>query len=116
MKVDMSKKYKTRDGSDVRLYADDAGGRFPIHGAVKRPDDTWARDAWTADGRWTWPGGEGCDDLVEVKPRIKRRVWVLLYPDGTTNIANSERTAQALKTKAIACIPVDIDCEEGEGL
>lgn len=28
------KEYKTRDGRKVRIYATDAGGEYPIHGAV----------------------------------------------------------------------------------
>ena len=42
---------KTRGGSEVRIYADDAGGDYPIHGAWWYEAETrWVSAAWTAEG------------------------------------------------------------------
>lgn len=44
-------KCQTRDGEAVRIYATDAGGRWPIHGARRRADkERWAVMLWGADG------------------------------------------------------------------
>jgi hypothetical protein len=42
---------KTRGGNDVRLYADDGGGDYPVHGAwYYQAEDRWIPAAWTIDG------------------------------------------------------------------
>ena len=32
--IDMKKKYRTKDGREVRIYATDGVGHYPVHGAV----------------------------------------------------------------------------------
>lgn len=66
--ISKDKKYRTRDGKEARVYATDAGGDYPIHGAVKDDDDTWNTKCWTEGGRnmEDWK-----DDLIEVKPKVK---------------------------------------------
>lgn len=67
--IDITKKYTTRSGLPVRIYATDAGGIFSVHGAV---------GDWTASGHWSlvsWlPSGKRCNatppddwDLLPVK-------------------------------------------------
>jgi hypothetical protein len=52
-----------------------------------------------------------------VKPRIKREVWVNVYPHC---IGDGMETKELADMKArldrIACVKLIIDCEEGEGL
>ena len=113
--IDKSKTYRTCDGREVRIYATDGLGSHPVHGAVKNPDG-WRQATWMANGYWA--SVDTGSDLIEVKPRIKREVWVNAYPD--------ERLGQVFKTKEeadhysaphrIACVKLTIDCEEGEGL
>ena len=114
--ISKDKQYRTRDGREVRIYATDGGDDFPVHGAIKS-DDKWASDCWTIDGLFVYDSRSICD-LIEVKPRIKREVWVNLYKDErlvgaywTKDKANRECTDDR-----IACVKVEIDCEEGEGL
>lgn len=38
--IDMNKKYKTKDGKPVRIYATDCGGGWPVHGAYL-DDNVW---------------------------------------------------------------------------
>jgi hypothetical protein len=35
-KIELGKTYRTRDGREVKIYAVDGGGEFPIHGGVHR--------------------------------------------------------------------------------
>jgi hypothetical protein len=52
----------TRNGLQVRLYARDGGGEFPVHGAVLI-GKIWHPQHWTARGR-AFLGGESELDLV----------------------------------------------------
>jgi hypothetical protein len=65
--IDASKKYRTRSGNKVRIYAMDAGGNWPIHGAVFYPAlRQWDAFSWCADGSFRDDRSNGMD-LVEVE-------------------------------------------------
>jgi hypothetical protein len=49
-----------------------------------------------------------------VKPRIKRTVWLNVFRNGEV-VSTSEPPEHYITTR-FACVPVEIDCEEGEGL
>jgi hypothetical protein len=63
-------------------------------------------------------------DPVEVKPRIKKTVWVNIYDSGDYFIwprrSDADLAAEVTRVnegvRRIACIKVEIDYEEGEGL
>ncbi len=44
--ISKDKTYCTRGGQEVRIYATDAGGLFPVHGAIFQ-DGTWHGMKWT---------------------------------------------------------------------
>ena len=66
MKIEMNKKYKTKDGRAVRIYAVDGIGRYSVHGAIDVGDGYSVR-TWTYDGYRYSDEEEDCGDLVEVK-------------------------------------------------
>ena len=113
MTIDINKKYRTRAGQEVRIYATDAGGQWPIHGAVK--DDrylVWIAKSWSEKGQYLY---RDCH-LVEVKPRIQQTIYLNIY-DGYTSISYSEKVAEERADCGIrARVKVDIDVEEGHGL
>jgi hypothetical protein len=117
--IDISKNYRTREGREVRIYATGSGGIYPTHGAILREERTWLSECWTANGRY---GAnvvyDDPKDLIEVKPRHKRTVWLNLYPDPDVCFGYaSERNAnEGSDSDRIACIKVELDFEEGEGL
>lgn len=114
--ISKDKQYRTRDGREVRIYATDGYTNFPVHGALKN-DEGWMPLQWQKDGSWH-PSDKGFY-LVEAKPRIKREFWFNVYPDpqGTTVGCRSKEHADAMQApNRIACVKVEIDCEEGEGL
>lgn len=118
--IDKNKKYRTREGSNVTIYSTDAGGHYPVHGAIFSifNDNGWEIGSWDSDGRYDIDKDCHRHDLVEVKPRIKQSVWLNVYP---TNVAGAYETKEGADNQAhkgirIACVKVDIDCEEGEGL
>ena len=109
--IDKSKTYRTRDGREVRIYATDTGAKQPIHGAFKDPSGAWIQHSWNHSGE-DWYTFPNCD-LFEVRPRHKRTVWLHVWNGGTVCATEESYYVPAGR---IACIKVELDFEEGEGL
>ncbi len=134
--IDLKKRYRTRDGHEVRLYATDHGDKkFPVIGAISYNTANTCSYLWTADGKSAV--GYSPSDLIEVKPRITGWMNVyehlapkldpilnthLIYEGAfpgkmifkSRNEADRSSCATLNRGKRIACIPVDF--EEGQGL
>ena len=124
--IDKNRIYKTRDGREVRIYATDGNACGQIHGAIKTRSEGWLFHHWKSDGtHWH------CSDLdlIEVRPRHKRTVWLNMYleaalreikdrlPNECVQIYSSKEVADRWATHdRIACIKVDLDFAEGDGL
>lgn len=114
--IDITKKYKTRDDREVRIYATDGGGSRPVHGAVINHGE-WFLRHWSAKGTAFPDHGHCSDDLIEVKQRIKREVWVNVYEDECVAWPTKELADNRARTHSrLACVKITIDCEEGTGL
>jgi hypothetical protein len=113
--IELGKQYMTEDGCEVRIYALDAGGQMPVHGAIKR-GGVWVITAWSKQGRWSI--NNSINNLVEVKPRIRREVWVNVCRNEVNDewYFNRQTADEQSLSSRIACVKVVIDCEEGEGL
>lgn len=114
--ISKDKTYRTRGGQEVRIYATDGGGSHAVHGSVKM-NDGWRCTTWRADGL-VIAKEEHCADLIEVKPRHKRTVWLNVFEgDGGVGAFTMKEAADSFNSRRrIACIRVDLDFEEGEGL
>ena len=114
--IDPKKTYRTRDGREVRIYAVNAGGDKPVHGAIANKGK-WDFHCWSSLGDWA---SQECAatplDLIEVKPRIQREVWLNVYRDPRGGYHESKYEADRYGGNRIACVKLVIDCEEGEGL
>ncbi|CAB4124863.1 hypothetical protein UFOVP62_38 [uncultured Caudovirales phage] len=119
--IDINKQYRTRDGREVRIYATDGGLEHCMtHGAAKNKSGYWEAASWyTAHGGYYDCGVDHHYDLIEVRPRHKRTVWLNMYSDGNVGkLYDSKEHANGVERTArrIACIKVELDFEEGEGL
>jgi hypothetical protein len=112
--IDIHKKYRTRDGREVRIYATDGGGYWPIHGAIQLSCSGWMPTSWDNDGNAFNSGAHG--GLIEIRPRHKRTVWVNVYDKAICEWRTKEDADRNAGDTRIACIKVDLDFEEGEGL
>lgn len=118
--ISKDKQYRTRDGREVRIYATDGTGGYAVHGAILKPiddqpynDNEWSLTCWSEDGKHI----RDKYDLIEVKPRHKRTVWLNVYDHGPVIVYREEKTAAVNRMDGcIACIRVDLDFAEGEGL
>jgi len=110
--IDRNKQYKTRDGQEVRIYATDGGGSYPVHGAIKRSDG-WISASWGSSGYVVRPCRDMPDDLIEIKPRIKIERWITVSDNGSifvfTNKVKGGPSVFAVKH-------IVFEVEEGEGL
>ena len=116
--IDINKQYRTRDGREVRIYATDGTDDQSIHGAVK-DGNGWTIAAWYSDGVHARSNRNGPRDLIEVRHRHTLPLWLNIYPDGVVCYWSTKREADAMAdggNKRIACIKVELDFEEGEGL
>ena len=116
--IDPKKQYRTRQGLPVRIYAVDGDDEMPIHGAVLTAHG-WKVNSWQRSGKWLDGGNDGAD-LIEVKPLIKRKVWVNVYdaehPISWAFSSKGSANEHAASVGRIACVEIDIDVEEGHGL
>ena len=108
--IDINKKYRTRIGDEVRIYAVDGNEPRPVHGAF-RSQTGWVSCCWQLDGIQMF--NAGAYDLIEVKPRIQRTVWLALYPKGVAWFSSED---SLVGEDCLARVKVEIDVEEGEGL
>ena len=118
--IDKSKQYRTRDGRQVEIVCTDLSGTHPVLAIVTNEDGHRFSQQNTPGGRVCESHRETCPgDLIEVKPRIKRTYWVNVYKENVGWPWSGKESADGEANKVenrIACVPITIDCEEGEGL
>jgi hypothetical protein len=116
--IDIKKKYQTRDGREVRIYATDGYGTYFVHGAVLT-EEGWFPRCWTEQGELSHARlAHSAHDLIEVRPRHKVSVWINTYGATVSGGLYSTRESadEAAVSKRTGCIKVELDFEEGEGL
>lgn len=73
--ISMDKKYTTRDGRPVRIYAVDASGDYPIHGAIY-DGKLWNVSCWTHDGHYSKDDEYSFLNLIKAwEPQDKEPIW-----------------------------------------
>lgn len=76
--ISMDKKYRTRDGREVRLLCVDGPELWPVCGLI---DGDNMPSAWDLDGAFSTDGMHS-DDLIECHEPDIRTIWVNVYEDG----------------------------------
>ena len=111
--IDKDKKYTTRNGREVRIYATDCGGLYPVHGAILY-DGLWVINSWPLDGMDAIDSISNAD-LIEVKPRKKIERWVAIDSGGNASMYLSNPPPVVMMS-AFAIKHIVFEVEEGEGL
>ena len=114
--IDINKKYRTRDGREVRIYSTDTErAKKEVHGAIKDKDG-WYMLAWSKNGIFS--NVDRNLDLIEVPHRHKRTMWINVYSEewDYCTADSKEDADENASNDRIACIKVELDFEEGEGL
>lgn len=76
MKISMDKKYRTRDGRDVRLLCVDGPSRQSIIGLVEGKDNPVS---WSDEGRFYLHNETSVLDLIEYYEPDIRTIWVNVF-------------------------------------
>ena len=73
--IDINKKYITKDGREVRIYATDGSGFDSVHGAILINRDEWMSRSWDKYGIYD-PTKHSDNDLIEAWiPKDKEPIW-----------------------------------------
>ena len=111
--IDWTKPVRTKDGRAVRVLCTDGPGVYQVIGLVDGECRAWS---WTLGGIQN-TGTTGPCDLENVPQRIQREYWANIYSDGAGGLFETKKDADRVAgTERIACVPIPIDCEKGEGL
>lgn len=117
MEISLKKKYRTRDGKDVKLLLINGGGTHEVVGAYFIPKDLniWLPCSWTKEGAYYKIGQAAALDLVEIRPKHKQ--WFVLRE--WQGFEDKKAAIMAAKSRTLVDVPmsvVQITWEEGEGL
>jgi len=110
MDYEINKPYKTKDGFEARIYATDAGGDYPIHGAIRR-ENGWDTATCTRDGSYN----KLCTCHQDLMPLEEtREVWINIYPEGCTSHANETEAAHMQMDTLVARKKVTLTFMNGD--
>ena len=112
-KISKDKQYTTRDGREVRIYATDGTGPYPVHGAI-RESNGWYSCNWSQYGKYS-EEPDSPSHLIEVKPRMKFERWALVERDGNYSLW-LDKPSTASSVDAFGITQIVFEVEEGEGL
>ena len=118
--IDFDKPLTIRDGCEVMIYFRHLEGDRPIHGAYRDETEVWKIINWTKEGKFYDKDSSDEDlDLINVKERFLVSGFLNVYRDYEkikyypTRISADE---YAVNTTRVACIPITIGGNIGEGL
>ena len=114
MSIDFSKPVRTRNGHEVVIFGTDFDGTFPVRGYTVGESPKIVR-SWKLDGSYVWDG-TSTHDLVQEKPRVKRKVFINVYKDYTFVYGSFAEANHQATLGRIACVEINIDVEEGHGI
>jgi len=97
--IDMKKKYRTKDGREVRIYATDGVGHYPVHGAVNNEGD-WVSVNWSEAGQFRRRAHNPTDLVEVVEPKT---VWINLDEDGFVKVFEQKDCAAKNKSYDHLC-------------
>ena len=111
--IDINKKYTTRDGREVVIYAVYDKGKHPVHGAILE-ENTWICYSWTIDGKAS-PIVTSYFDLIEVQEPPDEFVgWLTFYQSNDPTFWMDIEDAKRYATRPIARKRITIQYREGE--
>jgi len=110
--IDLEKKYTNKRNDEIKLSHIDRG---IVYGWVNLGIDWYSRQ-WDEETGKVLLNAPDVNDLIEAKPRIKKTVWLNVYEDGTSIHSTKDFADMHNYSGRLACVKVEIDCEEGEGL
>ena len=114
---DPTKPVQRKNGLKARIISTDLKNpHYPIVAAVTGLDGVETVQSYTAEGRWRREH-ETHLDLINIKERVTRKVWVNVYPGCMTAYSTKGNAMGAATGDCIArAVEADITYMPGEGL
>lgn len=120
--IELGKKYRLANGGEVELYSVGNGGLFPVHGRYRMlGDHIWHSGCWAETGKYQREE-PSVRDLIEVRPRHKRTVWIAPYNSTGADLyvtfaskEDADRFAGS-SSQPLAIVKCKLDFAEGDGL
>ncbi|MFY8202248.1 MAG: hypothetical protein ACOVLE_16345 [Pirellula staleyi] len=110
---------KLADGSEAWIYFVQPESKHQRYiGKAKDSDGEWRALHWCDSGRVPYTATGHAKNLIPPpKKTVRVRCWLNVYPDGTMNRYFSRIEADnSVTCHRIACIEIDREVTEGEGL
>jgi hypothetical protein len=114
---DPTKPVQTRDGRKARIVCMDANTvEYPIIALLAGPAGVEYPISFALNGKF-YTNREHPNDLINIPIKHKREVWVNCYKADFGDFYHSKDIADSRALPGrIACIKLNIEFEEGEGL
>lgn len=100
MMVDITKKYRTREGHEVVLFSDKGYGEHSILGATQSDEGKLFPLCWTPEGKHKWPYAVPERDLVPVPQVVDQGVWWIVMWETPPQITWTQVRLFSTKEKA----------------
>ena len=111
--IELGKKYRTRDGREVRIYAVDGVEGDEIHGSAKSSDGNWDSYSWSLDGKYNSPIAGG-SDLIEVQPEVWRPIFINLCGESIMSSTTYPTKEAAMAHEPVHPIDAWLDPRSGK--
>jgi len=122
---DPTKPVQTRDGRKARIVAQGLKSHYSIIAVITEPDGGEHATTHTAEGVYrSGSSVPGLNDLVNVPEKRRIKGFLNVYDEcflgmpitPVLHLTRQQADQGAGSSKRVACVPIDIEVEEGQGL
>ena len=110
--IELGKKYRTRDGREVRIYAVEGGESPSVHAAFLN-DDGWEAANWYRDGHW-YKDEDHPLDLIEVQPELWHPIFINLCGEAVMSSTTYPTKEAAMAHEPVHPIDAWLDPRSGK--
>lgn len=117
---DKTKPVQTRDGRAARIVAELNTPAFPLLAVITNKDGSEGAQHFSREGYLYGANARNDLDLVNVPVKITRTYFINVYPNesGSMDCLHQDRRSADVEASEgrLACVPVTVEFEEGQGL
>lgn len=114
---DPTKPVQTRDGRQAQILRTDLkNNEYPIAALITQPDGEEYVSTHFSNGRWVSDTIENENDLVNVPAKVRVDIFINVYPFGALGFHGIRASADQWGDGRIACLHLNQEITEGEGL
>lgn len=108
---------QTRDGRQAQILRTDLKNKeYPIAALITQPDGEEYVSTHFSNGRWISDNVENKNDLVNAPAKVRVNVFLNVFADGSVALHGIRHSADQWGIGRIACLHLNQEITEGEGL